>query len=66
MEQSRTRNEEMPNRAFDRDPAEGSRDSDMNRERGSERSGGISNRPLDDEQDEQDRLPERDRSPSES
>jgi hypothetical protein len=68
MDQNRNRNEEMPNRKSNMEPAEGSRDTTMNRDRGGsdrERAGGITNRPLDREQEQQHRLPERGRSQSE-
>ena len=57
-----------PSRSSDREQAEGSRENVRNSEssgRGRGNSGGISNRPLDREQSEQEELPERDRSDSE-
>jgi hypothetical protein len=73
MDQNRKSDQDMPNRASEIEQAEGSRDS---RERGwsseTERespgrsnSGGITNRPLDRENCEQERLPDRGRSQSE-
>jgi hypothetical protein len=57
MNQDRKRDDDMPNRASNMEPAEGSRDT-ATAERN---SGGISNRPLTREQ-EQERLPNRGRS----
>jgi hypothetical protein len=79
MDQDRKRDHDMPNRASEMEQAEGSRESsedaqgsDAERNRGdggapsSDNSGGITNRPLDRERCEQERLPERGQSQSES
>jgi hypothetical protein len=67
MDQNRSRNEEVPNRESNMEQAEGSRDQVTNSESSSSRgrSGGISNRPLDREQCEQEQIPERGESQSE-
>jgi len=76
MEQDRNRDQDMPNRQSNMEPAEGSRsnvrgsgaEGERNRpEHESSRgnSGGITNRPLDRELSEQDNLPERGQSQSE-
>ena len=72
MNQDRKRDQDMPNRQSNMEPAEGSRtNSESGRGTGGERnrgerespgrgnSGGITNRPLDREQCEQEQLPER-------
>jgi len=70
MNQDRNRDEDMPNRQSNMEPAEGSRPHDSARGSDGERngsdsesrrgnSGGITNRPLDREHCEQERLPER-------
>jgi hypothetical protein len=77
MKQDRNRNQDMPNRQSNMEPAEGSR-STSESGRGSEgernragtgtsrsNSGGITNRPLDREQCEQEQLPERGESQTE-
>jgi hypothetical protein len=75
MNQDRNRDEDMPNRQSNMEPAEGSRDTESERGSDGERnrsdsesrgnSGGITNRPLDRERCEQERLPERGQSQSE-
>lgn len=56
-EQTRPDDKTMPTRARNMDPAEGSRETaDTNAATG---SGGITNRPLAEEQDSQDRVPPR-------
>jgi hypothetical protein len=69
MNQNRKRDQDMPNRSSNMEPAEGSRENVMNRgerDRPSrDNAGGITNRPLDREQEEQDRLPDRGNSQSE-
>lgn len=52
MDQKPTRNEDRPNRESNMEQADGSRENVRN-------SGGITNRPLDREQCEQQQLPER-------
>lgn len=71
MDQKRNqqRDDTMPNRASNMEQAEGSRESIRNSDQsGSSRStgnaGGITNRPLDREQNEQQQLPERGRAQS--
>ena len=73
MNQDRNRDQDMPNRQSNMEPAEGSRDTNSESGRGadgernrmdsessrSSNSGGITNRPLDRERCEQERLPER-------
>jgi hypothetical protein len=80
MDQNRKRSEDMPNRASNMEPAEGSRDTATNGgkdlgtssdramfdDRAGGEAGGITNRPLEREQEEQNRLPERGHSQSES
>jgi hypothetical protein len=73
MDQNRKRGEsqDMPNRASNMEPAEGSRENVRNsgnddRSRGSSNTGGITNRPLDRERSEQRELPDRGRSQSDS
>lgn len=61
MKQNRTRDDTMPNRASNMEPAEGSRDTSKDERN----SGGITNRPLDQEQHEQEQLPDRGHSQSE-
>ena len=51
---NRKREQDMPNRASNMEKAEGSRENARN-------SGGITNRPLDEEQQEQQHLPDRGR-----
>jgi len=79
MNQDRNRDQDMPNRQSNMEQAEGSRGSSSERGQGSSRernradsetprtsnSGGITNRPLDREQCEQERIPERGQSQSE-
>jgi hypothetical protein len=55
MSQNRKRENDMPNRASNMEPAEGSRDTATDERN----SGGITNRPLSREQQEQDKLPDR-------
>ena len=78
MDQNRKRDTDMPTRSLNMEPAEGSRetvresekdlgtssDRAMFSERVSSNSGGITNRPLDREESEQEQLPERGRSKS--
>jgi hypothetical protein len=72
MNQDRNRDQDVPNRQSNMEPAEGSRESGergqgsegerngMDREESRDRnSGGISNRPLDRERSEQHQLPDR-------
>jgi hypothetical protein len=79
MNQDRNRDQDMPNRQSNMEPAEGSRGNSGERGQGStgernnmdseaprsSNSGGITNRPLDRERCEQERLPERGQSQSE-
>ena len=68
MKRNRMRNEDMPTRSSSMEQAEGSRENIVNssdRDGSNSNAGGISNRPLDQEQDEQEHLPERGRSKSE-
>ena len=78
MNQDRKRDQDMPNRQSNMEPAEGSRsNSESGQGMGGERnrgerespgrgnSGGITNRPLDREQCEQEQLPERGETQSE-
>ena len=76
MNQDRNRDQETPNRASNMEQAEGSRGQEQRRgsqgEQNTENNqgsrsntGGITNRPLDREQSEQDNLPERGQSQSE-
>ena len=78
MDQDRNRDQELPNRQSNMEPAEGSRsnsergrgtDTERNRSdessRRSNNSGGITNRPLDRERCEQEQLPDRGQSQSE-
>jgi hypothetical protein len=60
MAQDTQRDDSMPNRSSNMEQAEGSRDT----VRGSDTGGGITNRPLEREQEEQERLPERGQSKS--
>jgi hypothetical protein len=62
MAQDNRRDDSTPNRSSNMEQAEGSRET----VRGSERGGGITNRPLDREVSEQEQLPERGRSRSDS
>jgi hypothetical protein len=62
MAQNDQRDQDMPNRASNMEQAEGSREN----VRGADQGGGITNRGLDREMNEQDQLPERGRSKSES
>jgi hypothetical protein len=73
MDQQRSRNEDMPNRSSNMEPAEGSRESVNNRSSESDSSsqgpgtahgGGISNRSLDRERCEQEQVPDRGESQS--
>ena len=78
MDQNRKRDTDMPTRSSNMEPAEGSRetvresgkdlgtssDRAMYSERVSSNSGGITNRPLDREESEQEELPERGRTKS--
>jgi hypothetical protein len=75
MNQNR-KDQDVPNRQSNMEQAEGSRGKDestgergsgseQDRSQGRGRSGGISNRPLDEERHRQSRLPERGRSQSE-
>jgi hypothetical protein len=78
MEQNRKRDTDIPARSSKTEPAEGSRetvreggkdlgtssDRAMYSDRVSSNSGGITNRPLDREESEQEQLPERGRSKS--
>ena len=79
MDQDRMRDNDMPNRSSNMEPAEGSRDTAKSNgdlgtssdramfdERNSSSGGGITNRGLDVEQSEQDQLPPRGHSQSES
>ena len=78
MDQDRMRNEDMPTRSSNMEPAEGSRETVKNSgdlgtssdramfdERNSSSGSGITNRGLDREQSEQDSLPPRGQSQSE-
>ena len=78
MNQDRSRDQDMPNRQSNMEPAEGSRseagngrgtDQEHNRAEGDSsgkpRAGGITNRPLEREQCEQEQLPERGQSQTE-
>ena len=62
MAQQNQRDDSMPNRASNTEQAEGARET----VRGSEQGGGITNRGLDREMDEQEQLPGRGRSKSDS
>lgn len=62
MAQQNQRDDSMPNRASNTEQAEGSREN----VRGSEQGGGITNRGLDREMSEQEQLPDRGRSKSDS
>jgi hypothetical protein len=75
MNQDRNRDDDMPNRQSNMEQAEGSRETESGRGPDGERnksdsesrggnSGGITNRPLDRERCEQERLPERGQSQS--
>ena len=78
MDQNRKRDTDMPTRSSNMEPAEGSRetvdkdgkdlgtssDRAMYSERVSSNAGGISNRPLDREESEQEQLPDRGRTKS--
>jgi len=75
MNQDRNRDQDTPNKASNMEQAEGSRGQEQGRgsegeqntgnQRSRSNTGGITNRPLDREQSEQDNLPERGQSQSE-